>query len=70
MEAAARKIAQGPVVVFAVNRTGPRTLTGLAEWTQVSTAGVEERCSVELIAEQPPAQSIRVKNQNLDCQQL
>lgn len=70
METAARQIAGMPVTVFAVFRSGPRSFTGLAEWTQAASSGVEERCSVELTAEQPPIGPIEVRDHNLDCQRI
>lgn len=69
MEAVARQLAKAPTPVFAVYRVGPRTFTGLAEWTRTSPSG-EERCSVELTAEQPPAQAIRVTHNAPDCQRI
>jgi excalibur calcium-binding domain-containing protein len=70
METAARQIAQTPVAVFAVFRSGPRSFTGLAEWTRAAATGAEEQCSVELTAEKPPAGPIRVSDHNLDCQRI
>lgn len=70
MEAAARQIAGIPVTVFAVSRSGPRSFTGLAEWTQVAATGAEERCSVELTAEKPSAGPVRVTDRNLDCRRI
>lgn len=70
MEAAARQIAGASVPVFAVFRSGPRSFTGLAEWTEVAPTGVEERCSVELTAEKPPAGPIRTTDRNLNCQRI
>lgn len=70
MEAAARQIAGLAVPVFAVFRSGPRSFTGLAEWTQVASTEVEERCSVELTAEKPPTGPIQVSDHNLDCRRI
>jgi hypothetical protein len=70
MRVAARQIAATSVKVYALSRLGPRAFTGLAEWTQTSSSGNEELCTVELAAEQPPAQSIQVQSHNLDCLEL
>jgi hypothetical protein len=67
MEAAAHDIAKAPVVVYALNRLGARSFSGLGEWTRKSAAGSEELCSIELEAEQPPARPIEVRSKNLDC---
>jgi hypothetical protein len=68
MDAAVRQIARTRVTVYALSRIGPRSFSGLAEWLQKSASGAEELCSLELEAEQPPAQPIRVRTRNLDCQ--
>jgi hypothetical protein len=67
MEAAAHDIAKAPVVVYALNRIGARSFSGLGEWTRKSATGSEELCSIELEAEQPPARPIEVRSKNLDC---
>jgi hypothetical protein len=67
MIAAARRVAQVPVTVYAMSRLGPRAFTGLAEWTQTSSTGEEELCTLELTARQPGARAVQVTTRNLDC---
>ena len=67
MEAATQDIAKAPVIVYALNRLGARSFSGLGEWTRKSSDGSEELCSIELEAEQPPARPIEVRSKNLDC---
>lgn len=68
MEAAAREVARTPeVVVFALYRLSPRAFSGIAEWTQSAPGGEDERCSLELVAEQPPSQPLEVRTRNRDC---
>ncbi len=70
MEAAARQIAKTRVTVYALNRLDSRSFSALGEWTQTSSAGADELCSIELEAEQSPAQSIQVRTRNRDCQEI
>jgi hypothetical protein len=69
MKAAAREVAGAEVAVYALSRLGPRSFSGQAEWTRISPAGTVELCSLELIAEQPPARPVRVDTQGLDCRE-
>jgi Excalibur calcium-binding domain len=70
MEAAVKELVGAGVTVFALSRSGPRSFTAVAEWTQVSATGTQELCSLELTAEQPPEQPIRVRAHNRYCQPI
>lgn len=70
MAAAAGQIAKTQVTVYALNRLDARSFSALGEWTQTSSVGADELCSIELEAEQLPAQSIQVGARNRDCQEI
>jgi hypothetical protein len=68
LQAEANRIAGKRVAVYAIVRLNSLSFSGQAEWTQVSSTGASQLCSVELLVEQLPSKVIQVRNRNHVCE--